>query len=345
MLRLITGLPGHNKTSNTLWLFLQEKGKRPLYATHIEGFDYDKHDVIKLDNLEGIFNLPPNSLILCDEAQKFMRARAKTDKVPEWITNFETHRHLGIDLWYTTQHPMLIDVHVRRLTEEHWHYFRPLGIQKAASVRKWTGVKENPLDYHAMQEADISAACPPAEIFKEYKSTALDTNKRRIPKKFIYAAVALFILIGYVVFSGSSLLKRFYGDEKAVVETPVFTTLPVNQQSSFSNYEGAPSERKLTVEDYQPRLSYDPSTAPIYDHLTKPTDFPRISACMSTSKGCHCFSQQATPIYIPAAVCENMVKNGWFNNWPSQSQPQQFALTEKDNLDKTATPEPTVSTL
>ena len=85
-----------------------------------------------------------------------------------------------------------------------------------------------------------------------------------------------------------------------------------------------------------------PQTAPIYDQLTPPTDFPRVAACMtSKSKGCHCYTQQATPLDIPETACEVFVKVGTFDPWLSGRR--QMAMQGKQNAGQAMQPDRVVA--
>ncbi|GKG57989.1 hypothetical protein Tco_0589600, partial [Tanacetum coccineum] len=57
-----------------------------------------------------------------------------------------------------------------------------------------------------------------------------------------------------------------------------------NTSTSFSppvvNMQSEPTTWNANT--MQPRISGLPYTAPIYDSLTAPTDFPRVAACMSS---------------------------------------------------------------
>ena len=62
MLYLITGVPGAGKTSFTLADFLAIEN-RPKYATPVNGLDYAKHNIEKIDSLEEWVHLPDGSAI------------------------------------------------------------------------------------------------------------------------------------------------------------------------------------------------------------------------------------------------------------------------------------------
>ena len=62
MLHLITGVPGAGKTSFTLDEFLKIEN-RPKYATPVNGLDYAKHNIEKIDCLSEWVHLPEGSVI------------------------------------------------------------------------------------------------------------------------------------------------------------------------------------------------------------------------------------------------------------------------------------------
>lgn len=340
MLRMVTGIPGHGKTSYMLSLFLQEK-ERPRFATHIEGLDYDKHGITKLDHLKDIFTLPPGSLVLCDEAQKFLRPRAKGEQVADWVTEFETHRHKGIDLWYITQHPMLIDTHVRRLTEEHWHIFRPFGMRRLSSVRKWEGVQENPNDYHAMQQAQVVVANAPSWVFNEYKSTVLDTNQVRFPRKLIYSGLALLLVFSVVAFQG----YRFWAHHADDVATPITDVKPVPvSKGAHVMTASANRDKKITLDDFAPVSPLAPWTAPVYAGAARMVAVPRFAGCMASAKGCECVTQQGTRLLVDRNTCVQVVygKSMPFDPFHADSRPVQQQVEHPAQVASVESPPPTV---
>lgn len=303
MLKIITGLPGHGKTSNTLALFLAETS-RLKYATPITGFDYAKHGVIELANLEKFSDLPAGSLVLVDEAQKFLRPRSRTSPIPDWFQHFETHRHLGIDLWLITQHPMLIDTHVRRLCDQHWHYFKPFGIQKATTVRQWDGIRDDPNDYFSKQEAQVKSVSVPKAIFSEYTSTELDTTQARFPRKLIYMGLAIFLALLFVFYMGYSFFN------KPKVSSPVSS--PVLSDSALApvdlSSKGLPAKHSLTIDDFKPVSPLVPWSAPVYSGSVRLVSAPRFSGCMASKKaGCSCVTQQGTYLDVDYHMCISVV--------------------------------------
>ncbi|MFC2415994.1 zonular occludens toxin domain-containing protein [Neisseria elongata] len=68
------------------------------------------------------------SLVVIDEAQRPFPIRSAAAKVPPYIEAFATHRPLGLDIVFITQHPSFLDSFVRRLVQRHIHIsIKPVG--------------------------------------------------------------------------------------------------------------------------------------------------------------------------------------------------------------------------
>lgn len=334
MLILVTGSPGAGKTSNTLWEFLHNPdfAGRPKFASDIPDFDRAVHGIGDFTDIEKWQDYPDGSLIFCDEAQRFLRPRSGR-AVPDWLGAFETHRHRGFDFVFVTQHPSLIDSHVRRLIGRHHHYHRPFGIRNPIRYT-WEYCQESP-GLHAFKDAVRKTIRTNPEVFKLYRSTAVDTHKRQLPLgKFAVAGVGVAMIIGGLVYPFLHLNNK----DKAKQAPATVSSSPGSAQTTDQPGQhqpivaiGQPVEvaKPLSASDFQPRIKNVPWSAPYYDQLTAPTDFPRIAACMdSKSKGCSCYSQQATPVDVEPAVCRDIVAKGTFDNWKTQREQQQLAAQQ-----------------
>lgn len=315
-LHLVTGLPGSAKTAFTLHYFLSVAG-RPKYATFIPGFDYEKHGVEKIESLAEWVNLPDGSLIFCDEGQKWLRPRRKDAPAEAWITDFETHRHKGIDIYVTTQHPMFIDIHFRRLVGEHIHYFRPYNTQKLIAKRLWQKCQDDPDDFSAKNEAEITHVSIPKSIFKEYTSTVIDTHKFKIPTKLIKAGIALLIVFGLALYFGYDFFTRSLSlasgatssSPAPVADSVKSTALAdgVAPGSGFYSESRANSDKALSVADFQPVHPLAPWSSPFYASHAKPVAIPRFAGCLQISYKCRCFTQQGSALEVDREQCSLIV--------------------------------------
>jgi zona occludens toxin len=302
MIYLHTGQPGAGKTLYTVWHVKQwaEKENRPVYYNGIP--ECKVPGWIELQDPLKWFDCPPNSIIILDEAQRVFRTRGTGATVPEHVAKLETHRHLGIDLVIITQHPMLIDSNVRRLTGTHKHVMRAFGAAYAV-VHEWSQVKEQ-CDKTRGDSLKTQFAYP-KEAFGLYKSAEVHTHKRKLPWRMFILIVIPFGLI----FSAAGFYSWWSKSKEGApgLVSPAKGNLPG---------QTAPLNTIMTQEAYlkqaEPRLSSLQHTAPVYDALTKPKRVPVPSACVSTATRCKCYTQDATPYQMDESVCRQIVAGGMF---------------------------------
>lgn len=334
MLKLVTGKPGASKTANELWSFLYAKQYegRPKYCTPIKGFEPEKHGVKPIDHISCWQELPEGSVIFCDEAQDFVGT--DLGKVePEWVKQLARHRHSGFDFILTTQSPMFLHAFVRRLAQPHVNYSNPFGITYYAD--QWETVQNDPDSRSNKALAQRSTVKPNPEVFKLYTSTVLDTHKARPPLKKLIILLMLILLAVSCVTVG--LYRILHMSKSAETSTTTITDpapQQVVQQKPTLKPDAIPQAQSTkplwTAENMQPRVAGQAYTAPIYDALTTPTDFPRVAGCISSKdpERCKCYTQQATPLDVPASACEVFVKVGSFDPWLSGRRQQQQQLAQ-----------------
>ena len=333
MLILVTGSPGAGKTSNTLWEFLKnpQYQDRPRFCSDITDFDRAAHGIGDFSDMEKWQDLPDGSLVLVDEAQRFLRPRTGR-QVPDYIAAFETHRHRGIDFLFITQHPSLIDTHVRRLIGRHHHFHRPFGIKN--SIRyTWEFCQENPCAFTYKDAVRKTVRTNP-EVFKLYKSTVQDTHKQDLPLgKLALGLFGVLMVIGGLFATFNTFLQKSKKQDVAKQETQTQQQTQQDKDRSLVGFDAPVQQQEKTFkpEHLIPRDKNIPWSAPYYDQLTQPSDFPRIAACISGKSstnsyynGCRCFTQQATPVDVDEKMCLDIVKHGTFDNWLSQRQMNQL---------------------
>lgn len=309
MIYLTTGQPGAGKTLWTIGFVkaLAEKDNRPVYYSGIADL---KLPWIELEKPEDWHTVPAGSIIVIDEAQRLFRPRGVGTKVPEYVQALETHRHRGLDLFVITQHPMLIESNVRRLIGTHWHVMRVFGAQRAA-VHEFNGLRQEP-DKNREGSVLHQWAYPQA-LFDSYKSAELHTHKRRIPARvfFLVAAPVLALALGYYAWL-SIASATTANTEPSPGALDSVAGEPGRRAGSTGN---TPISADEYIQLHQPRVTALAYTAPRYDEINQPVSAPKPASCIkSPSRGCKCFTQQATPLDVPAAVCEQIVKGGWFDD-------------------------------
>ena len=366
MLYLITGSLGAGKTSNTLWdLVTNELYKdRPKFATHIPDFDYERHGFEQIDknDLENwvfwedekddfstVSNFEKGSLIFIDEADLFYPASLTEKTCPRWLREMARSRHHGLDFYIITQQSKMISPFLLGLIQTHIHYHRPNGSE---TVTRYSWEHHQPNVYaRSSRVLGLSQKVKVnPDVFKLYRSTVQNTRKKT-PPVHIYKKLALallpILLAPFLVWY--FLYYRHLPPETvqtAKTETSTKATQETNQAQK--GVDAAPvadsssTQQALTAKDFVPSDPLLPFTAPAYQDLAKPTDFPRIAMCITSNAtqdtnvsykfrdgACKCFTQQYTPVDVPQNACLKMVKDGWFDNWATGRSQQDMVLSGK----------------
>jgi zona occludens toxin len=297
MITLVTGTPGHGKT---LWLIstLAEEVQRPIYY----------HGIAELKLPWNLVNtperyheeLPTGAIFVMDEAQKTFPVRDPKKPVPDALKFLETHRHSGNDIYFITQHPNLIDHHIRRLVGRHIHLHRLFG-SKHSTVFEQEKLFDIE-DKWDLKQCSKTVFNYPKKSFELYKSAEIHTVKRRIPKA-IYAVPPLLLLIGYGIYQ---VKYKTLGDkQQAAVQERQQTG-----SSGSSSLTGSPVDWSKALKPSIPGMPY---TAPIYAPIAKPVSLPVIAGCVGNDKRCSCYTQQATVIEMTSTQCQFYLKNSVFN--------------------------------
>lgn len=307
MLYLITGTPGSGKTLSIIDLLSKVTDRKIFYS----GISDLKLDWTLIDDVKDYHNqLPDGAIYVLDECQKHFPVRAPKDKVPDAISFIETHRHRGIDLYFITQHPSLLDHHARRLVGHHTHLQRNFGLP--FSVKYTNNKLFDATNYHELQTCEQTQYKYPKSVFNLYKSAEVHTHKFKFPKKLLII-IPLLLLVCYGVYFIYDLLNKH--------DIPILPSQHgiADLNSSVGN-TGAliDSDKKQSINwttAYIPALPGVPFTAPIYKELAVPTVMPLVSGCVySKAKDkCACYTQQATIIDMSKEQCMLNVKLKSFN--------------------------------
>ncbi|KFZ29725.1 hypothetical protein IDAT_01070 [Pseudidiomarina atlantica] len=152
---------------------------------------------ISFDNPTDWHLLPRPCRIVVDECQRWFLPRRPGSEVPKHISEFETVRHSGGDVFLITQHPKLIDSNIRRLVVNHYHFVRKLGMNRVIKYG-FPDCADDPDDYHAKQSADKQTIQSDKTFFGLYHSADRHNYKFKLPRKayfFIVVAVVLVLLL------------------------------------------------------------------------------------------------------------------------------------------------------
>jgi zona occludens toxin len=332
MFKLVTGSPGDGKTSNELWAFLHDDQykNRPKFCTPINGFKAAENGVTEIADITDWQSLPDGSAIFVDEVQKYMGTNLGKIN-PPWVEALAEHRHRGFDFVCTTQSPMFLHPFPRKLAKPHVHYLRPWNLKNGARYT-WETVQNDPTTNTAKKLGQREMVKANPKVFDLYTSTVLDTHKAKPPLKLIGALV-----LGLIVFITATALvvmrvKHFTEPTPDPVAT-LQTQAVVKAQAQAEPLDApAATDGKVvwTEQTVKPRMPGNLYTAPIYDALTAPTDFPRVAACISseTRGTCNCYTQQGTPLDVPKSACLVYIAHSSFDPWLSGRHAQTQAANQ-----------------
>jgi hypothetical protein len=376
MLFLRTGLPGAGKTLNAIREIDMEHAVDPenpkvrlhkdpsdpelpprtIYYFGIPELNADKlkSKWVEFETPDEWFNLPDGSVIVIDESQRIFGTDLGRQR-PEKVARFETHRHQGLDIHLITQHPSLLTPAVRKLVGKHINFIRPYGREKGIFRHEYEFCIDSPEKRSNFKQAQEQKVALDPAYFGTYKSSTVHTHK---PQKPNYLAKVIPLVILIVVCLGSLPIlgywkiteakqeaqefKRKHDAEKALEEgaNPSSTAPGSSVQPAPGARKPSGSQRVETVDDLvkenTPRIESIPATAPRYDNLNKPKDFPRLVCASSYDPGliaaarerhravdkddrgreftCTCYSQQVTRVETSARFCLNVVENGMFDD-------------------------------
>uniref|UniRef100_UPI00037370B7 zonular occludens toxin family protein n=1 Tax=Neisseria sicca TaxID=490 RepID=UPI00037370B7 len=354
MLYLYTGVPGAGKTLYAVSNLVKRKDfkDRPIFVDGIKDLDHDKINYFDIPEGESIQTwpkwAPPGAIIVVDECQRIFRPRPSGSKVPDYVAELETHRHRGLDFILITQHPRLIDVHLRGLIEHHTHLGKTnLGLRRKM---EWTtGGAKDPESRANIREALISVYRLDKSVYGLYKSAEVHTKIRTKKSKLLMLFPLALCLVGYGIWSFTDFWGKFSGEGEKAKKASTTQNAQAQMQPSavsasepvtngqYPKAETKPEEPKkphLSEEDYQPRIAERPETAPIYDGMNKAVKaMPWPAACIKAENRCTCYTDQGTKIKdIGKQTCLNYVKDGLpFNPYKTQTaeaaKPTQTAYT------------------
>ncbi|MHA2815002.1 zonular occludens toxin domain-containing protein [Vibrio campbellii] len=333
MMTLVTGTPGAGKTLNTIKMvheeilktpFFDKKGddgiiekyQREVYACNINGIDTEKSGFKILEDPRKWTSLPAGSILIIDEASDFYPTSKKFgEELESDIAELRKHRHYGIDIYYITQQPGLINKNIRILCGEHIHYQRP---RNSKITIRYSNSSVFETDSKFLRFAEQNGALKEKVVldkkyFDFYKSTEVDTHKSKIPIKAIFFKLGLPIVLFLVCVY---FLYTFFTDSKENVDNPVSPPQTQEQSKSVLDFPqnslsgNTFNSKKLTKEQYQeelkPRIPFVQETAPIYDGVYQVNSYPRIIGCLKTGvedSNCECYTQQFTVYKLPVPVC------------------------------------------
>lgn len=122
MITVLCGVAGKGKTALATRLAIKEALKnRPVFSNYPISFKiFGLPITSQIATSEMLKNrtYPENAYVILDEAQNIYNSRYFKDMTKDEIEYLSGHRHMGIDIVITTQHPNRIDIVLRENAEK-----------------------------------------------------------------------------------------------------------------------------------------------------------------------------------------------------------------------------------
>lgn len=328
----VTGTPGAGKTLNTLKMVYERARDehREVWYYGIElirnngvGIDFDNwHEMKKPEGADldkdvtplSWYLAPHGAIILIDECHKYFPRIGVTAKNPRHVMELAEHRHWGLDVYLISQGVKLVNSDIKEWIQPHIH-FRRLWGGKTTWRYENEFVIENVRNIRELASTAVKDRVRlDPKWFKAYVSATVHTMQKRVPKRLIFFMLLPFVMI----FFGLWGLAQYYGKrmEKTTPPVAVSSSAPgiVPMSPMPAEAGGEPVADVFDpVTAYVPRIEGMPETAPAYDELRRPQDFPRPN-CLRRKKRCECYTQQGTLMRdYPRELCIANVERGYFD--------------------------------
>jgi len=315
MLFLITGQPGNGKTLHALTLVEKLRTDpaslaigRQVYYWGIPQLDRPWHKLgtdedwiaARQSDWSGDcpwYDLPDGSIVVVDECQHVFRPRKQGAAVPKRVSQLETHRHRGFDIFVITQHPQLLDINVRKLVGRHIHVKRNFG-REVATLYQWEECV-NPQDKGVTNRALKTTWSFPKDVYGWYHSAEVHTVKKDFPLKPVLTIVGSLVAVALLVwFTVHRLRARA---DAAPVEVAASQSAPLETEKVAS----------WSTQDFVPRVPTWHWSAPFYDQVAKVQNAPRVIGCMRMDYGdrveCRCSNGQGDA-QVDDLTCHNFME-------------------------------------
>jgi hypothetical protein len=299
-LMLVTGKPRNGKTLYVLANIKKWFPGRPVFYRRIDDLNKEYFGFQELtdDMMKKWWDLPTQSVIIMDECHYDFPSRMQGTP-PEWIGRLTEHGHYGLDFILITQHPMNMDVFVRRLCQPYYIIKRIWGSQRAAVLRG--DEYFDPDDKYARMNAEKSVFKYPKEIFGKYHSAEAHTVKRRIPVRAFVLAGVVASVVGLAVLSYRLVMSPAEKPAAGGVPGVMAKAAPAPASAGSASAPYGLIARTSMI----PRDSYFPDSAPAFDKVRpQVTVSPRVAGCWSAGSGhCECRNQQGFKIAFTVDAC------------------------------------------
>lgn len=306
MITLLTGAPGAGKTAELVNI-LSTLGDRPLFVHGLNGL---KLPHFPIDAANWHNEVPDGAVLVVDEVQQVWRPRGSGSHAPAAVQAFETHRHRGIDVFFTTQQPKLLDSNIRALVGRHIH------LRDTGWLGRWRYEWPECSENVAWKTCALKRRFKlPKHVFDLYRSASEHTSVQRGRSLMPFITVGLIAAFAVLLWLVVGVFTERRGAELPAPSPAVVGTLTAAP--------AVPATAAALHAAFTPRIHGRPETAPAYDELRKVAVMPRIQGGYCQGGRCRCFIQNALIAPITEQECAAWVANPPFDPYHARPEPRQ----------------------
>jgi hypothetical protein len=309
MLYFITATPGSGKTLYVINKLKDIKDRKIYY----HGIPELTLDWIELkDPVNYPDEITDGSIVVIDEVSDHFPVRSPKQSVPLGVEFIRKHRHRGIDIYFITQHPTLLDHQARRLVGNHVHLQRNFGLARAVMYQHNQLIDIT--NWHELQQCEKTQFKYPVDVYPLYKSAEVHTVQRKLPKKLLLFIPLLLLVFGGIYSVYNTLFSLDASGSSATSETPSSVDSSAVAGVNDSLFSTKKQSKKIDwLNDFVPAVAGLPHTAPAYQSIAKVTAMPIVVGCVSQSKQCKCYTSQGTPVDMSIDACFLRIAHTAFN--------------------------------
>lgn len=253
----------------------------------------------------------PESVVVIDEAQRYMRPKPSGAPVPLAIQMIEYHRHFGIHLFFITQKERLLHSNVRMLAGQHIHLTDGW---RGRHRFEWPECKDSDSKTEKQLSAHDSYKLP-AHVFPFYKSTVSVLKTGHKTPLFVYMMIAAALslpVLGYFSYKSFTKPKAPSVAPSSSGQITQASGVPPADTFAASAVVAAPVvDPDAYMQQFKPIVSGRPETAPAFSKLRDVVAMPVISACLQSAAHCYCYTQQGSRVAdMSEASCADYVLQG-----------------------------------
>lgn len=312
MIFLITGKDGTGKGLFALD-FVEKKRieeSRPVYYNHIQGLTLPWTELKDAKDWQSV---PHGSIVVLDEAQYAYPTMSSGQPVPDYIKQLTEHRHNGLDIFFITQNPMFLHNYVRSLCARHYHLVRVFG-KELSKLHRFDSCREDVLKNR--KDSIVTDFKYPKNLYGTYESATIHTVKASVPFRYHLRYIIPLVILALIVGSYFALNKASHSKVNTEQVSDISAADNILPNTPISKNESISTDE--WVKNQQPRIAAIPHSAPKYDELTKAEFVPLPVACVQSALSCTCYSQQGSKLDTSKEMCEQIVKNGYFVDFPDK---------------------------